>query len=152
MKKSAGFSIFELLIVIAVIAVVSAIVTPNIISWRNNAKLRSAAGNLKADLEMAKINAIKENNFVAMKFQGDAYEVFVDRSDDGTRDADEPLFRTLTAGVTFDYGHPNWTFTSHVAKFNGRGTADKGTAILTNTKGDEKHIKVETLGRIWVKK
>ena len=154
MKKAAGFSIFELLIVIAVIAVVSAIITPNIISWRNNSKLRTAAGNLKADLEMAKVNAIKENNFVAMKFQGDAYEVFEDRSDDGTRDADEPLLRTRTlpAGVAFDFSHPNWTFTSHVAKFNGRGTADKGTAILINTKGDEKHIKVETLGRIWVKK
>ena len=47
MKKAAGFSIFELLIVIAIIAVVSAIVTPNIISWRNSAKLRGAAGNVK---------------------------------------------------------------------------------------------------------
>ena len=106
MKKSAGFSIFELLIAIAVIAVVSAIVTPNIISWRNNAKLRSAAGNLKADLEMAKINAIKENNFVAMKFQGDAYEVFVDRSDDGTRDADEPLLRTRTLPANYPQSVP----------------------------------------------
>ena len=154
MKKAAGFSILELLIVIAVIAVVSALVTPNIISWRNNAKLRGAAGNLKADLEMAKVNAIKENNFVAIKFVGDAYEVFVDKSDDGTRDADEPLLKTrkLPAGVAFDYSHPNWTFTSHVAKFNGRGTADNGTAILTNTKGDEKYIRVETLGRIRVLK
>jgi len=152
MKKNGGFSLFELLIVIAIIAVVSAIVTPNIISWRSDAKLRSAAGNMKADLEMAKVNAIKENNFVAMKFQGDAYEVFVDKSDDGTRDADEPLLktRTLPAGVAFDFSHPSWTFTSHVAKFNGRGTADKGTAILINTKGDERHIRVETLGRISV--
>jgi prepilin-type N-terminal cleavage/methylation domain-containing protein len=154
MKKAAGFSILELLIVIAVIAVVSALVTPNIISWRNNAKLRGAAGNLKADLEMAKVNAIKENNFVAIKFVGDSYEVFVDKSDDGTRDADEPLLktRTLPAGVAFDFSHPNWTFTSHVAKFNGRGTADNGTAILTNAKGDEKYIRVETLGRIRVLK
>ncbi len=154
MKKAGGFTIFELLIVIAIIAVMSAIVTPNIISWQNNAKLRGAAGNLKADLEMAKVNAIKENNFVAIKFQGNAYEVFVDNSDDGTRDADETLLktRTLPAGVSFDFSHPDWSFASHVAKFNGRGTADKGTAILTNTKGDEKHIKVETLGRIWVRK
>ena len=152
MKKTGGFSIFELLIVLAVIAVVSAIVAPNIISWRSDAKLRRAAGNMKTDLEMAKVNAIKENNFVVMKFQGDAYEVFLDRSDDGTRDADEPLLKTrsLPAGVAFDFSHPNWTFTSHVAKFNGRGTADKGTAILINTKGDERHIRVETLGRISV--
>jgi prepilin-type N-terminal cleavage/methylation domain-containing protein len=139
MKKTGGFSLIELLIVLAVIAVVSAIVTPNIISWRSSAKLRGAAGNLKGDLEMAKVNAIKENNFVAIKFEGNA---------------DEQLLRTRTlpAGVVFDFSHPNWTFTSHVAKFNGRGTADNGTAILTNTKGDEKKIRVETLGRIRILK
>jgi type II secretion system protein H len=154
MNKKGGFSLFELLIVLAVIAVVSAIVTPNIISWRSNAKLRGATGNLKADLEMAKIKAIKENNFVAIKFEGNAYEIFVDKSDDGIRDVDEPLLktRTLPAGVAFDFSPPNWTFTSHVATFNARGTAGKGTAVLTNTKGDQKHIKVETLGRIWIKK
>jgi len=154
MKKTGGFSLFELLIVLAVVAVVSAIVTPNIISWRSNAKLTGAAGNLKGDLEMAKVNAIKENNFVAIKFEGNAYEVFVDKSDDGTRDADEQILRTRTlpAGVVFNFSHPNWTFTSHVAKFNGRGTADNGTAILTNTKGDEKQIRVETLGRIRILK
>jgi len=154
MKKAGGFSIFELLIVIAIVAVVAAIVTPNVIGWRTRAQLRAATGNLKADLEMAKINAIKENNFVAIKFDSNAYEVFIDKSDDGTREADEPLLRTRTlpAGVVFDFSNPDWTFTSHVAKFNGRGTADNGTAILTNTKGDEKHIRIETLGRIRVLK
>ena len=154
MKKAGGFSLFELLTVIAVIAVVSAIVTPNIISWRNNAKLRGAAGNLKNDMEMAKVQAIKVNNHVAVKFMGNRYEVFVDESDDGIRDADEPLLRTraLPAGVAFDFANPNWTFTNQVASFSGRGTAGKGTAILTNGKGDEKQIKVETLGRIWLKK
>ncbi len=154
MNKKGGFSLFELLIVLVVIAVVSAIVTPNIISWRSNAKLRGATGNLKADLEMAKIKAIKENNFVAIRFEGNAYEIFVDKSDDGIRDVDEPLLktRTLPAGVAFDFSPPNWTFTSHVATFTARGTAGKGTAVLTNTKGDQKHIKVETLGRIWIKK
>jgi type II secretion system protein H len=152
MKRNGGFSLFELLIVLAVIAVVSAIVTPNIISWRSNAKLRGAAGNLKNDMEMAKVQAIKANNHVAVKFMGNRYEVFVDKSDDGIRDVDEPLLktRTLPAGVAFDLNQT--TFSSDVAIFNGRGTARKGTAILTNTKGDEKHLKVETLGRIWFKK
>ena len=66
MKKIRGFSIIELLVVIAVIAIVSVIVTPNFIRWRNNAKMRDAVNNLMGDLEMAKINAVKENNFVAV--------------------------------------------------------------------------------------
>ncbi len=154
MNKTAGFSLFELLVVIAIVAVISAVVAPNIISWRSGAKLRGAAGNLKADLEMAKINAIKENNFVAIKFQGNAYEVFVDQIDNGNRDDGEPLLKTrsLPAGVAFDFSHPDWTFTSNVAKFNGRGTAKTGTAILTNTKGEERHITVAVFGRISVKR
>jgi prepilin-type N-terminal cleavage/methylation domain-containing protein len=150
--KKHGFSLVELLMVLAVIAVVSALVTPHIIGWRDGAKLRGAAGNLKGDLEMAKVNAIKHNNFVAVKFNGNAYEVFVDISDDGDRDADEPLLKTrsLPAGVVFDFSHPEWTFTSNVAKFNGRGTADTGTAILTNVQGQERHIKISSFGRIRV--
>jgi type II secretion system protein H len=152
MRDKSGFTLVELLVVIAVIAVVSAVMVPSIISWRNGAKLRGAAGNLKGDLEMAKVNAIKHNNFVAVKFNGNAYEVFVDKSDDGDRDADEQLLKTrsLPAGVAFDFSHSEWTFTSNVAKFNGRGTADNGTAVLTNVQGQERHIKISPLGRIRV--
>ena len=87
MRKKSGFSLIELLMVVAIIAVVSAVTIPGILSWRSGAKLRGAAGNLKGDVEMAKVNAIKHNNFVAVKFNGDAYEVFVDTSGDGARDA-----------------------------------------------------------------
>ena len=142
----------ELLMVLAVIAVVSAITVPSIISWRNGAKLRGAAGNLKGDLEMAKVSAIKHNNFVAVKFNAGAYEVFVDTSGDGARDAGEALLknRSLPAGVVFDFTHPQWTFAGNVTKFNGRGTADYGRAILTNGQGQERHIRISTLGRIQV--
>ncbi len=152
MEKKSGFSVMELLMVLAVIAVVSAITVPSIISWRNAAKLRGAAGNLKGDMEMAKVNAIKHNNFVAVKFNADAYEVFVDTSGDGNRDAGEALLknRMLPAGVAFDFTHPEWTFTGNVTKFNGRGTADNGKAILTNGQGQERLVKVSTFGRIQV--
>ena len=153
MEKKSGFSAMELLMVLAVIAVVSAITVPSIISWRNGAKLRGAAGNLKGDLEMAKVNAIKHNNFVAVKFNADTYEVFVDTSGNGDREAGEALLknRALPAGVAFDFTHPDWTFPGNVTTFNGRGTADNGTAILTNGQGQERHIKISTFGRIQVK-
>jgi prepilin-type N-terminal cleavage/methylation domain-containing protein len=153
MKKAGGFSIFELLIVIAVIAVVSAIVTPNIISWRSGAKLRGAAVNLKGDLEMAKIRAVRENAFVAIRFfvVENRYDVFVDNGEnpaDWNLDPDEKRLRTrkLPAGVKI----VSTTFTNDHTRFSGRGRADNGTAVLVNTKGEQRDVIISPVGRIWV--
>jgi type IV fimbrial biogenesis protein FimT len=154
--KRAGFSLFELLVVIAIIAVVSTIVAPHIISWRSSAKLRGAADNLMSDLEMAKIRAVKENNFVAILFNPAGYRVFVDKTNFWTQDADEPIIkeRQLPAGVSFDFAHPNWGFTNNRTRFNSRGRADtdNGTAVVINSSGEQRNVIVSTLGRIRVQR
>ena len=156
MRNKSGFSLIELLVVIAVIAVVSAVTVPSIISWRNGAKLRGAAGNLKGDLEMAKIRAVKENNFVAVLFNPTGYRVFVDKANFWVQDTDERLLRDrrLPAGVTFDLGHPNWGFTGNRTRFNSRGRAgtDNGTAVIVNLAGQQRDVIVSTLGRIRVQR
>jgi prepilin-type N-terminal cleavage/methylation domain-containing protein len=65
MRNIKGLTIFEVLVVLGILAIVSAFVAPNFVSWRSDVKLRGAANNLKADLEMAKARAIRENNWVA---------------------------------------------------------------------------------------
>jgi prepilin-type N-terminal cleavage/methylation domain-containing protein len=152
MEKTRGFSIFELLMVLAVIAVVSAIVAPNVIKWRNNAKMRDAVDNLMADLEMAKISAVKENNFVAVLFNPTGYRVFVDKTNFWVRDTDERLLRDrkLPGGITFDFGNPNWGFSNNRTRFNSRGRADtnNGTAVIVNSDGQQRDVIVSSLGRI----
>ena len=155
MKKTGGFSITELMMVLAVIAVVTAIVTPNILSWRNNAKLRDAVDNLMGDLQMAKISAVKENNNVAVLFNPTSYTVFVDKDNPWLRDPDERLLRArkLPAGVKFDLGHPDWGFTNNRTRFNSRGRANiAGTAVVVNVEGRQRDVIVSTLGRIRVQK
>jgi type II secretion system protein H len=145
MKKTAGFSIFELLIVIAVIAVVSAIVTPNIISWRNSAKLRGAAGNVKGDLEMSKARAVRERSPVTVTFTATNYQVTFTDKDGNARTLRN---RQLPAGVRVDLGSTGFGFMGDQTQFNGRGLPVAGSAVLVNTKGDQKKIIVSTLGRI----
>ena len=155
MKKSRGFSLIELLVVLAVIAVVAVIVTPNFISWRNNVKMRDAVDNLMGDLEMAKLSAVKENNFVAVLFNPTGYRVFVDKANFWVRDTDERLLRAraLPAGVTFDLGHPDWGFTNNRTRFNSRGRASiAGTAVIVNSEGQQSDVIVSTLGRIRVQR
>ncbi|MDQ1330708.1 MAG: Type secretion system protein, partial [Thermodesulfobacteriota bacterium] len=47
MRNTSGFSMLELMIVIGIIAILSAIVTPNIIGWYRAQGLRSAVVELQ---------------------------------------------------------------------------------------------------------
>ena len=145
MKKAEGFSIFELLIVIAVIAVVSAIVTPNVISWRNSAKLRGAAGNIKGDLEMSKARAVRERSPVTVTFTATNYQVTFTDKDGNARTLRN---RQLPAGVRVDLDSTSFGAMDDQTQFNSRGFPVAGSAVLVNTKGDQKKIIVSRLGRI----
>jgi prepilin-type N-terminal cleavage/methylation domain-containing protein len=147
MKKDGGVSLFELLVVIAVIAVVSAIVTPNIISWRSSAKLRGAAGNLRGDLEMSKVRAVRERTPVTVTFTATNYQVsYIDK------DGNARILRNrqLPAGVRLDLDNTGFGWMGDQTQFNGRGIPVAGSAVLVNTRGDQKNIIVSALGRIRV--
>ena len=68
MKNNAGFSLLELMIVLAVFAILSSIAVPSFLSWRSEAKLKGAASMIRGDIEMARSRAIRENNFVVVSF------------------------------------------------------------------------------------
>ena len=68
MRNKMGFTLMELMVVLAIFAVVTSLAVPSLIGWRNDAKLRDGASLLRGDLERAKLRAIKENDFVAMLF------------------------------------------------------------------------------------
>ena len=78
MKKQNGFTIYELLTVIGIIAILSIITIPNMISWRSEAKLRGVSNNLRADLQMAKLRALREKAIVAVVFTANDYYIFID--------------------------------------------------------------------------
>lgn len=153
MQKDTGFTILELAVVVAMVAILTAIAIPNTISWRNNAKLNGDVFNLRGDLEMAKLRAIKENANVAVLFNANGYEIFVDNGDGGgvadnwVRDGEEVLLinKQLSNGVTMATD-----FTNSRAGFTDRGRCDGGTAVITNSAGTTKNIVVSIIGRIRV--
>ncbi|MGD9174525.1 MAG: GspH/FimT family protein, partial [Desulfobacterales bacterium] len=135
MKKSEGFSLFELLVVLAVVAVVSAIVTPSILSWRSNAKLRGAAGNLKGDLQLSKAKAVRERSPVTITFLATHYQVTFTDKDGNVRTLRN---RKLPAGVRVDLDSTNFTSMGDKTVFNGRGLPQAGSAVLVNNSGQQK--------------
>jgi len=153
-RNNRGFTLFEVLIVIALIAVVSALAAPNIVKWRRAAQLRGAAENLKGDLGLAKLKAIQESGTVSVIFSADRYRMFVDNNRDWSPDTSNSLLRDrpLPPGVTIDLGQTGFSSAGDQTRFFARGTTLNGSVLLVNGNGDQKKITVSELGRITVNK
>lgn len=61
-----GFTLIELMIVVAVIAIMTGVAIPAIISWLPNYRLKAASRELYSNMHRAKLEAIKQNNTVKM--------------------------------------------------------------------------------------
>jgi type IV fimbrial biogenesis protein FimT len=155
MRKNSGFSAFELAVALAIVAIIAAFAMPQYLNWLRSYRLRGAATNLVADIEMAKIRAIRENSFVAVQFFADSYTIFVDNgepsgtSGDWMRNGGEAVLREreMPAGVRIDLG--GLTFDEDRTRFNGRGVppdiAGPETIPITNSI-DTKQITINRLG------
>jgi len=68
MRKNSGFTLIELVIVIVVLVILAAVSVPIFLSWLPEYRLRSAADDLYAHLQHAKMQAIRNNNNWAVQF------------------------------------------------------------------------------------
>lgn len=96
MQKASGFTLMELMIVIAIVAVVSAISIPNIIGWFPQHRLSVATREMVSTFQMARLKAIKTNTniVVAVNVGADTYTVFQDDSLDWVLDGGEREWTT----------------------------------------------------------
>ena len=95
--RQAGFTLVELMIVIVVIAILSAIAVPNIINSLPNYRLKAAARDMISNFQKAKMEAVKANKDVIIQFtpgayaasgQVGSYQVFVDDGSGGGTEGD----------------------------------------------------------------
>jgi len=159
MRRNSGFTAYELAVTMAIVGIFATITMPSFLNWLTGHRLRGAAINLVADMEMAKIRAIRENTFVAVKFEADKYQIFVDNgagggvAGDWNQNGGERLVinRSLPAGVSIPLAEV--TLDQKRVRFTSRGLpADLLSAELiplVNRSG-RKDIRVNRLGRLWV--
>jgi prepilin-type N-terminal cleavage/methylation domain-containing protein len=151
MRKHSGFSLLEVMVVMAIIFIIASISMPPFLRWRTDAQLRGAASNLRGDLELAKLRAVRDNSFVAVLFNANDYIIFVDNgasAGDWVEDADEIQIRSnqLPEGV---YIVMPTALADDRTRFDGRGTAENsGTIIIQNIRGKQKQISINRLGLI----
>jgi prepilin-type N-terminal cleavage/methylation domain-containing protein len=127
MRKNSGFTAFELAVSMAIMAVIAALVLPPYQQWLRGHRLRGAVTNLMGDIEMAKIRAIRENDFVVVSFEQNSYTIFLDKTPNWDPGGETIIkTRKLPAGVQFDLDElvfaedfPNSI--DDATRFNGRG-------------------------------
>jgi type IV fimbrial biogenesis protein FimT len=94
LKTATGFTLLEIIIVLAIMAIAMTIAIPNVMSWLPNYRLKAAARELYSNMQKAKSEALKRNCSVGITFstvtfptQGGEYTVFLDNGDGaGTAD------------------------------------------------------------------
>lgn len=152
-RKSTGFTLVELIIVLAVIGVMATISIPFFLKWLPDIRLKSAGRALYADMQTARLGAIKENREWAIIFDTakNSYTIYDNNGDgDWATAVDNHPVRTVTladyqSGVKFGHGNAtkdavdtttfgtdNVSYTSSRVAFNPRGTGNAGYVYLDN--------------------
>ena len=135
----------ELMIVIAVIAVLAAIGGLSYLSMRPALQLSGASKQIFSDLMAARMKAVNQNNEFKIFFLNDhEYKILDD--DDGYGDEDEGEASELK---DIHENYPNVTLSaSKDPIFSPRGTANAfGTITISNTSGSKKVI-VSSAGQV----
>jgi len=140
MRKDSGFTLTELMVTIAVVAILASLAIPNFIAWLPNYRLRSGAEEIQSTLQLARITAIKENATATVLF-----------------DIANESYRASVAGKTVRRGRmPAGIDINSAAfgggtfvQFNNQGFAinnTDGTAQVRNSSGKSKTITVFITG------
>jgi prepilin-type N-terminal cleavage/methylation domain-containing protein len=150
MKKTGipkGFSLIELIIVIALISIVSAFAVPVWQRYSANTNLKTAAREVMADLSNAKQQAVEENlDVYRLTFNVAGNNYALSRTDTGATSWTKSV-ASLGNGILI--GSVNFSGGS-VVSFKKRGTVSMGNLTLRNGLGSTATITVNITGRSYV--
>jgi prepilin-type N-terminal cleavage/methylation domain-containing protein len=173
-ERESGFTLAELMVVIGIVALLAGVVTPNLIGWLPNYRMRSAATDLYSNFQKAKLTAIKQHSLCTITFNqpvgGTTYDyvVFIDEDNDMEYDPpdDRAIARILLSsynsvsfdtsqgggdGLTFtsnDVGRPAIAFRTNGLPRNNGGGFGSGTVHLVNTRNRTTSVVISAAGNI----
>jgi Tfp pilus assembly protein FimT len=134
-RRSRGFSLLELLIVVFVVMVILGIAIPNILLAVANVRLRASAGDLAGLMQDARILAAKNNTTYAILY--------------GTRNGANIAYVDLNGNGSFDAGEPMIEFSGTTVPASGTPSGSNGQPaayILVGDSGSGSYDNTNTLG------
>lgn len=165
-RNKSGFSMTELMMVIGVIAIASAIAVPNFISWIPKRKLGVASRDVLGALETARMQAVRSRSNAVIQFPNTTdYMIWVDNGEgggtanDGVRNGTEQIIRnaSMPAGITITSanfsGSSSFVFDPRGFPLNTGGNPTDGQVRITNPKdGDFRDVNLSFGGNVSITK
>jgi len=146
-----GFTLVELSVTIALIAIVAAIAIPSFFGYSLNTNLKSAARNIQADFLEMKERAIAESTMYRITFDTSGNTYTIEKGTETGAPYTPIEVKTLTS-FGGDVGIFNAVFGGGIPTitFEGRGIATTGKVVLTNSRGSTATIAASVSGRTYV--
>ena len=162
-----GFSLTELMVVVAIVGIMGVVAIASFGTWFASNRIEGAASQLLAEMNLARMKAISENNDYIITFDGDdhEYSIYDDDDNDGAEAAE--LVKTVEIQENFsdiEFGFvattlkvDNTTALSDALSFTSvtfepTGLSDAGTIYLApdneTKKSLQRAIDVNVAGRI----
>ena len=141
-ERAGGFTLTEILVALAIIAILAAIAIPNWSTLLPKYALNSAARQVQSELHRLKSRAVAENANFRLAFSGTSYSIEKYSGGSYTATGDS---KTLPEGITLA-----GTSDTPVG-FTSRGTSidsSEKTVMLCNVKNSGKNIAISDTGRI----
>jgi prepilin-type N-terminal cleavage/methylation domain-containing protein len=144
-EEERGFTLNELVIVVAIIGILSTMAIPSFQGYMAKNRLKGAARMVFSDLMAAKMKAVTLNQKVKVSFGGQIYRIWNDADSDGTVAENEG--DNLQRDIHIEYYDVTLTASANPI-FHPRGTAALGgTVKVTNPLGS-KYVIVALNGRV----
>lgn len=95
---SAGYSLIELIVVVAIIGIMVSVAVTNLARKSPNQHSENAQWQIAGDLRLARQQALSQNTDVQVTFDNaaDSYAIWIDSDRDGVEDTGETITRTLS--------------------------------------------------------
>ena len=142
-----GFSLIEMIVVMAIISVLAGITIPVYLSMQPSIRLNGAARQLMGDLMWARMQAISQNNEFRIIYKDNRrYTILDDDNNDGVNTAGEAIIVKDIQNKYYDVIYSSSNTNDLI--FFPRGNATNLTTItLTNISGTKK-VSVSITGRV----